>query len=156
MKKLVMSLVLVAGLTAQAGILDFFDFTHFMEAALNIADGINANLEKVRLAEREKLNIQEQWDLTCEVSQAMNKNLEALNVLFGKYQVNQKTCVPVTSLIALQADIVKNCQNYYSKPVPANAEHLINKFSATLLQTKMLLNKCYPALKDVKIPGLPI
>lgn len=122
---------------------------------LAVADGININLENLRLAQRESHNIQHQWDLTCEVTQSLNKNLEAFNVLFGKYKVNQATCLPVTSLIAFQADIVKNCQNYYSKPVPANAERLINKATGTLIQTKMLLNKCYPVLKDVKIPGLP-
>lgn len=155
MKKVIVSLVLVLSVTAHAGLFDFFDFTKFGEAALSIADGINENLEKVRLAEREQLNIQEQWDLTCETTQSLNKSLEALNVLFGKYKVNQQTCLPITSILALQADIVKNCQNYYSKPVPDNAEHLLTKFSATLLQTKLLLNKCYPALKGIQIPGLP-
>lgn len=155
MKKLILALSLTVSFSAHADLLGFFDFTKFGEAALAIADGINENLEKVRLVQHEKLNIQEQWDLTCEVTQSLNKNLEAFNVLFGKYKINQQTCLPVTSIIALQADIVKNCQNYYSKPVPVNAEHLINKFTATLIQSKMLLNKCYPALKDVKIPGLP-
>lgn len=155
MKKIILVLTLTASFSARADLLNFFDFTKFGEAALAFADGINDNLEKVRLAQRESHNIQEQWDITCEITQSLNKNLEAFNVLFGKYKINQQTCLPVTSIIAFQADIIKNCQNYYSKPVPENAERLINKATATLIQTKMLLNKCYPALKDVQIPGLP-
>lgn len=155
MKKIIIALTLAATVSAQASFLNFFDFTKFGEAVLAVADGINENLERVRLAQREQMNIQEQWDLTCETTQSLNKSLEALNVMFGKYKINQQTCLPITAIIALQADVVKNCQNYYSKPVPVNAEHLITKFTGTIIQTKMLLNKCYPALKDVKIPGLP-
>lgn len=155
MKKLIVSLTLVAAVSAQADIFNFFDFTKFGEAVLAFADGVNTNLERIRLAQREQLNIQEQWDLTCEATQSFNKSLEAFNTLFIKYKVNQQVCFPVTSLLALQADVVKNCQNYYSKPVPDNAEHLINKMTATLIQSKMLLNKCYPIVKQIKIPGLP-
>ncbi|MFZ3231206.1 MAG: hypothetical protein WA160_13445 [Pseudobdellovibrio sp.] len=154
MKNIIVVVTLIAGVSAQASLFNFFDFTKFGEAALVIADGINENLEKVRLVQHEKLNIQEQWDITCETTQALNKSVEALNLLLGKYKVNQQVCLPISAILNLQADIIKNCQNYYSKPVPDNAEHLINKFTATLIQSKMLLNKCYPILKNIKLPGI--
>lgn len=155
MKKLILAITLCFGLTAQASLLNFFDFTKFFEAALVIGEGIAQNLEKVRLESQKNLDIREQWDQACEVTQTLNPSLLALNKLLAKHKVNSELCAPITTAIKLQTDIIARCQDYYSKPVPDNAEHLLSKFTLSLIQTRMLMNKCYPALAKIKIPGLP-
>lgn len=155
MKKTILSLSLLFTLNAQADFLNFFDFTQFGQALLTFADGVNQNLEKIRLLQNEKLPIREQWDLACETTQSLNQSVVALNKMFAKYKVNQQICLPLTAIINLQVEVVKNCQNYYSKPVPDNAEVLISKVTGTLLQSKLVLTKCFPLLNSVKFPGLP-
>lgn len=155
MKKLIISLVLISGLTAKAGLLDFFDFSKFFEGALTIAEGINENLEKVRLEQQKTLDIREQWDQACAVTQTLNPSLRALNTLLADYHVNSEFCAPITTAIRLQADLIDRCQDYYSKPVPENAEYLIGKFTISILQSKMILAKCYPIINKLKFPGLP-
>jgi hypothetical protein len=158
MKKsiLALSLALTLGTSTQANILDgLFDFAQLTKSFLAFSGVINANLEKVRLIQNKNLDVREQWDLTYEVAQSLNQSTVALNKLFGKYKLNQETCLPITAFVNYQIEFVKNCQNFYSKPVPDNAEILMNKFTGTLLQSRILLNKCYPSLKGIKIPGLP-
>ena len=60
MKKLILALVLTSTVTARAGFFDFFDFSKFFEAAITFADGLNENLEKVRIKQQETLDIREQ------------------------------------------------------------------------------------------------
>ncbi len=155
MKILILTTSLIFSLNARADIFNFFDFSQFGQALLTVADGINQNLEKLRLLQNEKLHIREQWDLACETTQNLNQGIVALNKMLGKYKVNQTTCVPITAILFLQIEVIKNCQNYYSKPVPDNAEILINKVTASLLQSKIVLTKCFPNLASIKFPGLP-
>lgn len=155
MKKMILAFTLIAGLTAKADIFNFFDFTQFGQALLTFADGVNQNLEKIRLLQNEQLPIREQWDLACETTQSLNQSVVALNKMLSKYKVSQETCTPISAILNLQIEVIKNCQNYYSKPVPDNAEVLLNKVTASLLQSKLILTKCYPALNQIKIPGLP-
>lgn len=155
MKKMILAVSLLIGLNAQASLFNFFDFAEVTKTLLMVSDNIANNLEKVRLIQNKNLNIQEQWDLTCETTQSLNQSIVALNKMFSKYQVSQKTCAPISAVLNLQNEIIKNCQNFYSKPVPVNADLLLNKFTASLIQSRMILVKCYPSLQDVKIPGLP-
>ena len=155
MKKAIVAIVMSFGITAQAGIFDFFDFTKFFEGAIVIAEGINENLEKLRLKQQETLNIREQWDQACEVTTALNPTILEFNKLLAKHKVNQELCAPVTTVIKLQTDILARCSDYYNKPVPENAEYLLGKFALSVFQSKMILTKCYPELAKVKIPGLP-
>ena len=152
MKKIVLSLLLMKSLTAQAGLLDMFDVAQALKTYIAVTKAVAVQLEKVRLVQNQNLDIRQQWDLTCETTQNLNQGLVALNKMFSKYKVNQETYLPITATLI---EIVKNCQNFYSKPVPDNAEILMNKLTASLFQSRMVLVKCYPSLKDIKIPGLP-
>src|SRR5688572_12551624 len=151
MKRIILALILSTGLTAQAGIWDFFDFTKFFEAALIAGEGVAHNLEKLRLEQQKVLDIRQQWDLSCETIQKVNPSLLALNKALSEAKINNAVCAPVTQVIKLNSDILMRCQDYYSKPVPDNAEFILGKVTISLFQTRMLLNKCYPALKKVKI-----
>ena len=155
MKKIIISLVLVSGITAKAGLMDFFDFSKFFEGAITIAEGINENLEKVRLKQQETLDIRDQWDQACEVTKTLNPSLLALNSLLSSYHVNSEFCAPITTAIKLQSDILARCNEYYSTPVPENAEYLVGKFTISIFQAKLILTKCYPIIARLKIPGLP-
>ncbi|MGZ3724408.1 MAG: hypothetical protein ACXWQQ_01325 [Pseudobdellovibrio sp.] len=155
MKKIIISLILVTSVVSHAGIFDFFDFTKFFEAALTAGEGLAENLEKVRLKQQQVLDIREQWDQACEVTQTLNPSILAFNKLLTDYKINQELCAPVTTVIKLQSDILAHCEDFYSKPVPDNAEFLLGKFTISLLQSKMILTKCYPALANIKLPGFP-
>lgn len=155
MKKLVMSLVLLSAFTARAGFLDFFDYTKFLEAAITLADGLNENLEKVRLKQQQTLDIKEQWDMACDVTKTLNPSILAFNKLLSSYNVNKNFCAPITTVIKLQSDILARCNEYYSQPVPDNAEYILGKFTITLLQSKLILTRCYPLIGQIKLPGLP-
>lgn len=155
MKKLVLLLVLSTSITAQAGIFDFFDFSKFFEAAITLGEGINENLEKVRLKQQQVMDIREQWDQACAVTETLHPSMLALNKLLAEHQVNQNFCAPITTVIKLQADILSHCKDYYSKPVPENAEYLVGKFTISLMQSKLILTRCYPLLGKVTLPGFP-
>ena len=155
MKKLVLTLLLTSTVTARAGFFDFFDYSKFFEAAITFADGLNENLEKVRIKQQETLDIREQWDQACDVTKTLNPSILAFNKLLSTYHVNSEFCAPITTVIKLQSDILANCNEYYSKPVPDNAEYLLGKFTITLLQSKLILTRCYPIIGQIKLPGLP-
>jgi len=123
---------------------------------LTAGEGVAENLEKVRLEQQKVLDIREQWDMACETVQTVNPAILKLNKALSAAKINNKLCAPVTTVIKLNSDILMRCQDFYSKPVPDNAEFLLGKFTISLFQTRLLLNKCYPALKNVKIPGLPL
>lgn len=155
MKKLVIVLVLISAVTARAGLFDFFDYSKFFEAAITFADGLNENLEKVRIKQQELVDIKEQWDMACDVTKTLNPSLLALNKILATYNVNKNFCAPITTALKLQTDIIANCNEYYSKPVPDNAEYLVGKFTISLLQAKLILTRCYPIVGEIKLPGLP-
>lgn len=155
MKKLVVSLVLLSAFTVRAGFWDFFDYSKFLEAAITLADGLNENLEKVRLKQKQTLDIQEQWDMACDVTKTLNPSILAFNKLLSSYNVNRNFCAPITTVIKLQSDILARCNEYYSQPVPDNAEYILGKFTITLLQSKLILTRCYPLIGQIKLPGLP-
>ena len=155
MKNIIFTLVFASALTARAGLFDFFDYTKFFEAAIAIADGMNENLEKVRLKQQQVLDIKEQWDMACDTTKTLNPSILAFNKLLSSYNVNKNFCAPITTVIKLQSDILARCNEYYSQPVPDNAEYLIGKFTISLLQSKMILTRCFPLIGQIKLPGLP-
>ena len=155
MKKMVMLLVLSTTVTVHAGLFDFFDFSKFFEAGITLAEGINENLEKVRLKQQQVLDIREQWDQACSVTETLHPSMLAFNKLLSENQVNQNFCAPITTTIKLQADILAHCKDYYSKPVPENAEYLIGKFTISLMQSKLILTRCFPIVGKIKLPGFP-
>jgi len=156
MKSIILAVIMVSGMTAKAGVLDFFDFSKFFEAALTAGEGVADNLEKLRLEQQKVLDIREQWDMACATVTSINPAILKLNKALTAAKINNKLCAPVTTVIKLNSDILMHCQDYYSKPVPDNAEFLLGKVTISLFQTRLLLNKCYPALKNVKIPGIPL
>lgn len=155
MKRIILAVMMTVSLSANASFWDFFDFSKFFEAALIAGEGVAQNLEKLRLEQQKYLDIRQQWDLSCETIQAINPSLLALNKALTEAKINNQLCAPVTQVLKLNSDILMQCQDFYSKPVPENAEFILGKVTISLFQTRMLLNKCYPALKKVKIPGLP-
>ena len=155
MKKIIFAVILTAAFTARAGLFDFFDYSKFIEAAVTLADGLNENLEKVRVKQQEVLDVKQQWDQACDVTKTLNPSILAFNKLLSTYNVNKNFCAPITTVIKLQSDILANCNEYYSKPVPDNAEYLLGKFTITLLQSKLILTRCFPLVGQIKLPGLP-
>lgn len=156
MKKMIVAVSLLIGMQAQANLFtNFFDFAEVTKTFLMVSDQIANNLEKIRLIQNKNLDVQKQWDLACETTQSLNQGIVALNKMLSKYKVSQKTCTPISAVLFLQNEIIKNCQNFYSKPVPVNADLVINKFTASLFQSRLILVKCYPSLANIKIPGLP-
>lgn len=155
MKKVILCLILSTAVTTHAGLFDFFDFSKFFEAAITLAEGINENLEKVRLKQHEVMDIREQWDQTCQVTETLNPSLIAFRKLLSENEVNQTFCAPITNVLKLQSDILAKCKDYYSQPVPENAEYLVGKFTITILQSKLILTRCFPIVGKIKLPGLP-
>ena len=154
MKKLAFALLLTCTVTAHAGIFDFFDLSKFFEAAVTASEGIADNLEKVRLAEMKVLDIREQWDQACVITNSIQPSILVLNKVLTDAKVNLKVCAPITTVIKLNSDILAHCADFYTKPVPDNAEFLLGKFAIAVFQTKLLLNKCNPELaKLIKLPG---
>lgn len=149
MKKIILAFTLTLGMTLSARALDL---AQFFQIAGAIANVINQNLEQVRLSAQKNPSIQERWDLACEVTQTLNPSILAFNKLLTAHKVNQALCAPITPLIKYQSDIIANCNNFYSKPVPENAELFLRKFAITVFQSKLILTKCYPELAKVKLP----
>lgn len=155
MKKLVILAIVTSALTAKAGLFDFFDYTKFFEAAIMFAEGLNENLEKVRVKQQEVVDIKEQWEMACDMTQTINPTLVEFSKFLTTYKLNQNFCAPLTTAIKLQSDILMHCKDYYSKPVPENAEYLVGKFTVSILQTKMIMTKCFPVLSNIQLPTLP-
>ncbi|MEK6627694.1 MAG: hypothetical protein AABY53_03640 [Bdellovibrionota bacterium] len=155
MKKMIVALVMTLTVTANAGFFDFFDYSHFLKAAMVFSEGLNVNLEKLRLKQQQIMDIKEQLDIACDVTETMNPSLLALNELLTAYQVNENFCAPVTKVIKLQSDILTRCHEYYSKPVPENAKYIVGKFVFSIFQSKLILTKCFPIIGQIKFPVLP-
>jgi len=146
---------MVTSMSVQADIYDvinFFDFSKIVQGSFSTIQGVADNLEKIRQIQQAQFNIQDQWDLACETTQSLYKGIEVLNKELIKQKINQKYCAPITTVLSLQADIIRNCQNYYSKPVPNNVDALMRKSIFSLIQTRSLLVKCYPELAKIKMP----
>lgn len=155
MKNTLMGLIFLMGTMAQAQTQtpEESGWRNFFRVAGAVANVVNANLEKVRLYSHANMNIQEQWDLACDVTQTLNPSLLELNKLLTKHKVNDKlNCAPITPLIRLQTQIIAQCHDFYSKPVPDNAKVMLGKFALTVFQAKLVLTKCYPELAKVKLP----
>src|SRR6476620_7179496 len=99
MKKLILAVVLSAGMTAQASVWNFFDLTKFFEAALIAGEGVAENLEKLRLEQQKVLDIREHGDMSCETIQKINPSLVAWNKAVSEAKINNKLCAPVTQVI---------------------------------------------------------
>lgn len=155
MKKTIMSFVLAIAVNLNADILNFFDYNEFFQAAYTFANGLNLNLEKARLKQQEIVDVREQWDTACDVTQTLNPSILAFNKLLTTYKVNQNFCAPITTVIKLQSEILAHCHEYYSKPVPENYNYLLSKYSLSLLQSKMILKKCFPLVGEIPLPPLP-
>ena len=155
MKKIFMSFILAATVNANADLFNFFDYNQFFQAAYTFADGLHINLEKARLKQQQVVDIREQWDTACEVTLTLNPSILAFNKLMTTYKINQNFCAPVTTVIKLQSEILANCHNYYSKPVPENADYLLSKYAISLMQSKMILKKCFPWVGEIPLPPLP-
>jgi len=165
MKKILLTAILVFQVGAQAA-----DQTNMsvQETAAARPNGINwgqvlrtagavagviiQNLERARLASLSNPSIQQQWDVACGVTKALNPGLIAFNQMLAENRINQRLCAPITPLIKLQTDIMANCEQFYSRPVPENARLMLGKFAITLFQSKMILTKCYPALAGIRLP----
>lgn len=155
MKKIIAIAIITSALTARAGLFDFFDYSHFIEAAITFAEGLNENLEKVRVKQQQVVDVREQWDMACNATQTLNPTLVELSKFLIDNKLNNSFCMPLSTALKLQSEILMHCQDYYSKPVPENAEFLVGKFTVSILQTKMIMTKCLPILSNVKLPGLP-
>lgn len=155
MKKLIAAIILSVSVTSHAGLFDFFDLSKFVEGALTIAEGINENLEKIRLEQQKVLDVREQWEQTCETAQLLNPSLVALNKLLVEHNVNKEFCAPITTALRLQSDVLTRCQDFYNKPVPENAEYLNSKVTLSVMQAKLVLTKCFPIIGQIKFPGMP-
>jgi hypothetical protein len=152
MRKIIMSLLLVAPFSAKAGILDSLDYTQLFATAGAIAHVVEINLEQLRQSAQQNPSNQVNWDLMCEATQTLNPSILAFNKLLTKHKVNQALCAPITPLIKYQSDIIAACNDFYSKPVPENAQLFFRKFAFTIFQSKLILTKCYPELAKVKLP----
>lgn len=155
MKKFILSFILTATINANASLFNFFDYGQFFQAIYAIADVLNENLEKVRLKQQQVVDIRDEWNMACEVTQTLNPSLLALNRLLASYKINQNFCAPITTVIKLQTEILEHCNEYYSKPVPENAAYLLSKYALSLFQSKMILTKCFPLVGEIPLPPLP-
>lgn len=154
MKKLVLFTVLTASLSAQASWFDFFDFTKFGEALLMASDGLNENLEKVRVLQHQKLDLTQQVEAVCNLTVGLNKNVETLNNLFMAYDLDQRTCAPITKVLTLQTTVLNNCNEFYTKEVQINSDLVIGAFAQSVVESREILVKCFPILSEV-LPSFP-
>lgn len=143
MKKMILLTALTVSLNAQAGLLDFFDFTKFGQAILLIVDGINENLEKVRLYQHEQLDLETQWNVMCRINQGLNQSTVELAQILEARNFDQKVCLPLTTALNLQNSILANCQKFYSEPVPVNSDYVLGQFMQSVAAVQEIKAKCF-------------
>ena len=143
MKKIILITALTASLNAQAGLLDFFDFTKFGQAILLIVDGINENLEKVRLYQHEQLDLETQWNVMCRITQGLNQSSVELAQVLATQNFDHKACLPLTTALNLQNSILANCQKFYSEPVAVNSDYVLGQFVQSVEAVKEVKAKCF-------------
>jgi hypothetical protein len=143
MKKMTLALLLTVSLNANAGLLDFFDFTKFGEALLLIVDGMNDNLEKVRLYQHEKMDVTTQWDRMCRITAGLNQSTVELNAILTALNFEKKTCLPLTTALQLQTDIIANCEKFNSEPVAVNTDYVLGHFMQSVEAIKQIKAECF-------------
>lgn len=165
MKRFVIAAMVVSALSAtalaqtapqaagQRASVQRLDLGTLMKNAWEIIKVVSQNLEQVRLYSHAHLNIQEEWDLACDATKTLNPSILAFNKLLTDHKVNQRLgCAPITPLIKYQTEIIAQCNQFYSRPVPDSAKVMLGKFALTVFQSKLLMTKCYPELAKVKLP----
>lgn len=153
MKQIIIAVCMLSGLTTQANVQQPADAQSLLRGAWQVIKVISQGLEQVRLYSHANMNIQQQWDLACDVTKTLNPSLLELNKLLTEHKVNQKLgCAPITPLIKYQTEIIAQCNQFYTRPVPDSARLMLGKFALTVFQSKLIMTKCYPELAKVRLP----
>lgn len=153
MKRIMMATLMLFALISQANVQQNNDAQSLLRNAWQVIKVISQGLEHVRLYSHANMNIQQQWDMACDVTKTLNPSLLEFNKLLTKHNVNQKLgCAPITPLIKYQTEIIAQCNQFYTRPVPDSARVMLGKFALTVFQSKLLMTKCYPELAKVKLP----
>ena len=140
---MILALLLTVSLNANAGLLDFFDFTKFGEALLLIVDGMNDNLEKVRLYQHEQMDVTTQWDRACRLTKGLNQSTVELNTILTAFNFDKKSCLPLTTALQLQNDIITNCEKFNSEPVAVNTDYILTHFIQSVEAVKQITSQCF-------------
>jgi len=152
MKKILVMITVFASI-AQAQILpgftDLFDLAKIGQGVLMVADGINEGLEKIHVIQKEKVDVEQQWNDICTVTVSLNKSVEAFSSLLAKYDVDAKVCAPLSRVLTLQYEIINHCQDYYTDTVSMNSDFVLGAFSKTLEESTKILTQCYPFLNSL-------
>lgn len=143
MKKMTLALLLTVSLNANAGLLDFFDFTKFGEAILMIVDGVNENLERVRLWQHDKMDVTTQWNRMCRITAGLNQSTVELGAVLAEANFDQKACLPLVTALQLQADIIANCEKFNSEPVAVNTDYVLGHFMQSVEAVKQIKAECF-------------
>ncbi len=142
MKKMTLAILLTLSLNANAGLLSFFDITKFGQALLLIVDGMNENLEKIRIYQHEKMDVTIQWDRMCRITAGLNQSTVELNTILTTFNFDTKTCLPLTTALQLQTDIIANCEKFNSEPVAVNTDYVLGHFMTSIEAVKKIKSEC--------------
>jgi hypothetical protein len=143
MKKMTLTLLLTVSLNANAGLLDFFDLSKFGQALLLIIDGMNDNLEKVRLYQHEKMDVTTQWNRMCRITSGLNQTTVELNTILVAFNFDKRTCLPLTTALQLQSDIIANCEKFNSEQVAVNTDYVLGHFMQSVEAVKQIKAECF-------------
>lgn len=148
MKKLILALALSATVTAQAKLSDYFDVEKFLSGALLISESINESLEQLRQQQHAKYDIQQQWDMLCNVNAKLKNNLEFADALLNSYRLGQPACIPLSNALKLQVSVMNRCNDFYNKEVQMNFDNVFSDVMMSVAESQQILTQCYPWVAD--------
>jgi hypothetical protein len=149
MKKLVLIIAMSVSLNAKAGLGDWFDMEKMVSGAFLISESINGALEKLRILQHEKLDVQTQWDTMCVTAFHLKNNLEFADNMLNIYHLGQPACIPLSNALKLQASVLSQCNDFYNKEVQLNFDNAIGKLMMSIAESQEILAKCYPFVNQI-------
>ncbi len=149
MKKLVLLIALTVGLNAHAGLGDWFDMEKMVTGGLMISESINGALEKLRVLQHEKVDVQDQWETMCTVATHLKHNLDFADSILNIYHMGSPACLPLSNALKFQASVLDQCNDFYNKPVQINFDNTFGTLMMSIAEAKDIMAKCYPFMDQV-------
>lgn len=149
MKKLILVVAMTVSLNAKAGLGDRFDMEKMMTGIFMISESVNGALEKLRVLQHEKVDVQTQWETMCTVATQLKSNIELADSILNIYHMGSPACLPLSNALKLQASVLEQCNDFYNKEVQMNFDNVVGKLMMSIAQSQEVMVQCYPFMDQV-------
>lgn len=89
------------------------------------------------------MDVTTQWNRICRITQGLNQSTIELNTILTTFNFDKKTCLPLSTALQLQADIIANCEKFNSEPVAVNSDYVLSHFMQSVDAVEKIKSECF-------------